>query len=79
MSPTTARVDRTEKMPLYAQHGVGHLWMIDPLAQALEVYQRAGAQWLVVCSHGAEEQIRPEPFDSVPFDLGALWRVPAAH
>jgi Uma2 family endonuclease len=77
LSPTTARVDRAEKMPLYARHGVGHLWIVDPMGRTLEIYRRAGSQWVVVSSHGAEDQVQPEPFDSVPFDLGALWRLPA--
>lgn len=76
LSPTTARVDRAEKMPLYANHGVGHLWIVDPLAQTLEVYRREGKQWVVVASYGADDQVQPEPFDAVPFDLGALWRLP---
>ncbi|MBN1610712.1 MAG: Uma2 family endonuclease [Polyangiaceae bacterium] len=79
LSPTTARVDRAEKMPLYARHGVGHLWIVDPSAQTLEVYRRAGNQWLAVSCHGAEDQVQPEPFDSVPFDLGVLWRLPGTR
>ncbi len=76
LSPTTARVDRAEKMPLYANHGVGHLWIVDPLAQTLEVYRREGTQWVVVASYGADDQVQSEPFDAIPFDLGVLWRLP---
>ena len=76
LSPTTARVDRAEKMPLYANHGVGHLWIVDPLAETLEVYRREGTQWVVVASYGADDRVQPEPFDAVPFDLGVLWKLP---
>jgi len=76
LSPSTARSDRVEKMPLYAEHGVGHLWLVDPLAETLEVYRREGALWLVVSTHGAEPEARPEPFGAVPFDVGALFRKP---
>ena len=76
LSPTTARSDRAEKMPLYAEHGVSHLWIVDPAMQTLEVYRREGGFWVVRSSHGAEDIASPEPFDAVPFELGALWRIP---
>ena len=76
LSPSTAHTDRVEKMPLYANHGVGHLWLVDPLAQTLEVYRREGSVWVVASTHGAEAAARPEPFHAVPFDLGALFRRP---
>ena len=31
MSPSTARIDRVEKLPIYAAAGVGHVWHIDPI------------------------------------------------
>jgi Uma2 family endonuclease len=76
LSPTTARSDRTEKMPLYAKHGVGHLWIVDPAMETLEVYRREGALWVVSSTHGGADVVSPEPFDAAPLDLGALWRVP---
>jgi Uma2 family endonuclease len=36
LSPTTARGDRGENMPLYAAHGVSYLWIVDPLMKTLE-------------------------------------------
>ncbi len=76
LSPSTARSDRAEKMPLFAEHGVQHLWIVDPAMKTLEIYRREGPLWIVVSSHGADDVISPEPFDAVPFDLGALWRIP---
>ncbi len=76
LSPTTARSDRSEKMPLFARCGVKHLWIIDPSMKTLEVYRREGPNWVVVSSHGEDDDVAPEPFDAVPFDLGALWRLP---
>jgi len=76
LSPTTARIDRGEKMPLYAEHGVSHLWIVDPVMKTLEVYRREGALWVVLSNHGADEVASLEPFDAVPFDVASLWRVP---
>ncbi len=32
LSPGTARTDRADKMPIYAEYGVSFLWLIDPQA-----------------------------------------------
>jgi len=37
-SPSTAKLDRIEKMPLYAKYGVQYLWLVAPLLKTLEVY-----------------------------------------
>lgn len=76
LSPTTARADRTEKMPLFAAHGVDYLWIVDPNMETLEVYRREGSVWVVSSTHGADDRAYPEPFGEVPLDLAALWRVP---
>jgi Uma2 family endonuclease len=77
LSPGTARFDRAVKLPLYAAAGVSFAWLIDPLAQTLEVYERnsrpGGARWLLLETYGGDEQIRPVPFDALPFQLGDLW------
>src|SRR5512145_528259 len=36
LSPSTAAVDRTVKVPLYAREGVTHVWLIEPMAKTLE-------------------------------------------
>ena len=76
LSPTTVRVDRTEKMPLYARHGVGHLWIVDPMMKTLEVYRREGSVWVVSSTHAEDDVVHAEPFSHEGLDLGALWRLP---
>ncbi|MCA9551866.1 MAG: Uma2 family endonuclease, partial [Myxococcales bacterium] len=39
LSPSTRRIDRIKKLPIYAEHGVAHAWLLDPLARTLEVYR----------------------------------------
>ena len=73
LSPGTARSDRTKKMPLYARHRVGHVWLIDPVLQTLEVYRLQGESWGLVRSYGADEKVRAEPFDAVELDLSMIW------
>ncbi len=74
LSPSTARFDRAVKMPMYAQAGVGFLWLIEPSSKTLEVYAlQPGKKWLLVDTFAGEETVRPVPFDAVPFNLSDLW------
>lgn len=73
LSPSTARFDRVEKMPVYAQHGVPHLWLIDPMARTLEAYALEGNRWVLLGAHGGDEVVRVVPFDAVGIELGRLW------
>ncbi|HXU44371.1 MAG TPA: Uma2 family endonuclease [Thermoanaerobaculia bacterium] len=74
LSPSTARLDRIKKLPIYAQHGVPHAWIIDPGLQTLEVYRRQGRRWLLVESIEGAATVRVEPFESLALDLGLIWR-----
>lgn len=73
LSPSTARLDRLEKLALYAREGVDHAWIIDPLARTLEAFRRQGASWLLITTHGGDRPGRIEPFDAVEIDVRALW------
>jgi Uma2 family endonuclease len=73
LSPSTERLDRVKKMPLYAEVGVQHAWLVDPIVKTLEVYRRDQAgRWLLLGTH-TEGPVRAEPFEAIGFDLSALW------
>ncbi len=40
LSETTAKVDRTAKLKLYARFGVQEYWIIDPEGPSVEIYRR---------------------------------------
>lgn len=73
LSPATARLDRIKKLPIYARHGVGHAWLIDPLAKTLEVYRLQDGLWLRIGAHEGDDRVRAEPFDAVEIEIGAWW------
>ncbi len=73
LSPSTARRDRGEKLPIYAGAGVGHAWIVDPVACTLEVLRRVDDAWLVVATHGGAGCVSPEPFAASAFDLAEWW------
>ncbi len=74
LSPSTARVDRVLKMPIYAREGVGHLWLVDPDLRTLEIYVLGdGGHWLLLTTLEEDAPVRQPPFDAVEFSLGTLW------
>jgi Uma2 family endonuclease len=76
VSPSTGRLDRVNKMPLYARVDVRHLWLIDPLQRTLENYRLEGGRWIVIGNHGGDEKVRAEPFDAVELALERWWLEP---
>ncbi|MFT3757028.1 MAG: Uma2 family endonuclease [Pseudoxanthomonas sp.] len=77
LSPSTARIDRVEKMAIYARHGVQWLWLLDPLAHTLETYTLSNGHWLLEASYADDARVRAVPFDAVELELDALWLPPA--
>jgi Uma2 family endonuclease len=73
LSPSTVTYDRTIKFSIYHQHGVGHLWYLDPVARTLEVYERDNAHWIVLGTYADFQDVSAKPFDAISFNLGLLW------
>lgn len=73
LSPSTQGMDRVRKLPLYGEHGVRYAWLVDPLAQTLEVYERRAGAWFVRAAHEGAATVRAEPFEAVAFELADLW------
>ncbi|HKY39781.1 MAG TPA: Uma2 family endonuclease [Polyangiaceae bacterium] len=78
LSKSTEAVDRTEKLPIYAAQRVGHVWLVDPSAQTLEVYELGEAgRWRQVRIHQGNVRVRVAPFEAIELELGALWSPPS--
>jgi Uma2 family endonuclease len=73
LSPGNARIDKTEKMPVYAQHGIPHLWLIDPLANTLDVFRLEAGRWTVIGLFAEDDKVRAEPFPEIEIELTELW------
>jgi Uma2 family endonuclease len=73
LSPATSRVDKTIKLPIYARAAVPHVWLIDPIAQTLEVYQLDSGRWVLASTHGGGDAVRAAPFEDIALDLSRLW------
>jgi Uma2 family endonuclease len=73
LSPSTAALDRAQKVPIYARERVRHAWLVDPLAKTLEILRLAGENWMLVATFSGDGTVRAEPFDAIELELSALW------
>jgi Uma2 family endonuclease len=73
LSPSTETLDRTRKLAIYAQEGVGHVWLLNPLLETLELMRLEAQRWVLLAVHEGRGRVRAEPFDAVELELGALW------
>jgi Uma2 family endonuclease len=73
LSPSTRRLDLTEKRDLYAANRVGHLWLVDALARTLEVFELHEGSWRLAAAFKDDDEVRAVPFDAIAFSLANLW------
>jgi len=73
LSPSTALLDRTQKLAVYAREGVRHAWLIDPIARALEILRLEAGHWTRIATYAGGAAVRAEPFDAIEFNVGELW------
>ena len=77
ISPSTGRIDRAVKMPLYAHYGVQYIWIVDPDLKTLEAYQlqedKSVKKWLLIKTLQDTEIVSLPPFTEIEFELSVLW------
>jgi len=73
LSPSTARLDRGVKLRVYAEAGVAHAWLVNPLDRTLEVLQLQGGAWTIVRVCTGSDVVRVHPFEAIELELGRLW------
>src|SRR3990172_543614 len=73
LSPSTERIDRGKKLRIYAEAGVTHAWLVNPVERTLEVLRLKDGVWTILAVFAAAEPVRAEPFEAIDLELGALW------
>jgi len=73
LSPSTQKIDRTDKLTVYAEFGVGHCWYVDPFARTLEVLALVGDKWQLAATFKDSDQVIAPPFEAHTFPLDVLW------
>jgi len=73
LSPSTARVDRGDKMLIYASQGVSFLWLLDPVLRTLEIFVLCNGRWSLEQVYQQDQTVQAVPFDAISFSLTELW------
>jgi Uma2 family endonuclease len=73
LSPSTAALDRGDKLKVWRAHDVTHVWFVDPEALTLEILEKDERGYRVLDVFSGSNQVRAVPFDAIELDLGALW------
>lgn len=77
VSPSTAGHDRLRKMPVYAQAGIAHLWLVDPSQRTIEVFELSDGRYAQAGGEDGAAEARLAPFDALALPLGELWGIDA--
>ena len=73
LSPSTWKLDRGPKLDAYRRHGVGHVWMVHPIGQTVEVLRNAPDGWYLDGTFIGECTATIPPFFEAEFDIGQWW------
>lgn len=73
LSPSTMKIDRSDKLTIYARERVGHVWLVDPLVRLVEILRLHGARYEIFATHKDDESVHAEPFDAIRLEIGTLW------
>jgi len=73
LSPSTAGIDRTVKVGLYARHKVPWYWIVDPGSSTLEAYALRGNTYELAGRLEAAGRGSLPPFDDLVIDPSALF------
>jgi len=73
LSPSTARLDRTDKLAVYAEYKVGHCWLVDPVALTLVVFELRDERWTLFGTFKDADLVGTPPFAAHTFPLDVLW------
>jgi hypothetical protein len=72
LDPGSRCLDLTYKRQAYALAGVLSLWIVDPMARVLEVFENQRCRW-VLAAAVSEDEVAAPPFPELHFDVGELW------
>lgn len=74
LSPSTTRIDRIQKLPIYARENVRHVWLVDPRDRTIEVFRRGASGYELVGTWGGDEgPFTLEPFEDIALPAAAFW------
>lgn len=72
LSPSTARHDQVTKAERYADFGVLHLWLVEPVTGVIECRMNVDGQFVEIL-RASDGIFRHRDFEGLSFDVAGLW------
>jgi len=72
LSESTAPIDRTTKLKLYARYGVAEYWVIDPTAYSVEIYRLVPGGYDLAAQLGPSQSLTSPLFPGFTLPLSKL-------
>ena len=76
ISPSSDRLDRLRKPQVYAQFGVAHFWIVDPVLELVEEYVLTGNAYRLVCEKKRDEKWTPRAFPTLEISVEEIFETP---
>jgi Uma2 family endonuclease len=73
LSPSTARIDKTDKFLLYEKHGVREYWIVDPRRKFLEVWRLEANEYAFGGSYGVGETFASSVLNTMTIDPSSVF------
>jgi len=73
LSPSTARNDRVTKFHRYEKAGVKEYWIVDPLNEYIEVYERQESRFQLAKLYTKEDMLQTSLFEGLKIDLTVVF------
>ena len=73
LSPSTAELDRTLKLDLYAEHGVKEYWIVDPDSRTITVLLRGESRFEVSGIFGEDQFLNSTTLKGLSFALAEIF------
>ena len=73
LSPSTAEQDRGKKRALYGRHGVTEYWLVDPVAETIQIHRLQGETLVPTRTFGREETLRSPLLTGLELHLDAIF------
>lgn len=73
LSPSTAATDRGKKMQMFARYGVPEYWIVDPVAESIEIYELGAAGYDLTLTAKGTDAISPSATPGLTFTAGSLF------
>ena len=73
LSPSTESADRGRKLQMFARYGVPEYWIVDPVAEALEVLRLEAGSYVVARRAGRDDEVTSTAVPGLRISLGSVF------